>query len=560
MKKLTIALSLILCVVICVFAFSSCGKKKKPAVTNDPGTAATTDRWEILGPEIAAKFSEDQRTFRFEMSGYSDAEKTSKNDKYLAGPDAAGSQETIGQLVYERNTNANRLLGTKVEYVYWDGEKSQYGWGNQAARINEVVQGNDPEAPDLFVNMLYDLNKALLTVSAFKDLWSIPGSYFDFSAKGWMEDWMKSLSFSGDRAYILGSDYFVDIFRNMGVLPFNMTLMDENGAKLATALFGEGNGLSGGETMSARFFDHVENELWTWDSLKKLCEAIYVDTDGDNQTSFGDTLGIITERYSGMSAAIILYASGETLTVSEYEKDENGVEKKVTKISYLPDSTVLGEIFDAVKGVYEADGALTTNSDSGDPGIAEHYNKFARNEVLFADPSLLGTLEDDVFQQMKPYKYSVVPIPKVSVDKKYNTVIHNTADVGAINVRTEKAAMISAYLQYVTEHSQDVKTEFLQTVVKFKTTDYDQGTDRMLELIYDHFVDGRDKAIEDAVDCKGGRSYRFHGMLKDGGFVRGSDYIATAYQASVDAKQSIVDEILTRWNALPTAETEAASE
>ena len=44
MKKLSIALALLLCVVLCVFCFASCGKKKADATTAAPGTtpAGTT--------------------------------------------------------------------------------------------------------------------------------------------------------------------------------------------------------------------------------------------------------------------------------------------------------------------------------------------------------------------------------------------------------------------------------------------------------------------------------------------------------------------------------------
>ena len=59
------------------------------------------------------------------------------------------------------------------------------------------------------------------------------------------------------------------------------------------------------------------------------------------------------------------------------------------------------------------------------------------------------------------------------------------------------AVAISAFLQYCCEHSSNVRNEFLENVTKFKTTIYDQGTDRMLDLIYDSVINGRDKTLED---------------------------------------------------------------
>ncbi|MBO6020390.1 MAG: hypothetical protein J6P88_04300 [Clostridia bacterium] len=445
MKKLTLAISLLLCVVFCVFSFTACSKKnkKKDPEPSNTGTDVTTDRWEVLGPEVKAALSEDARTFTIQLSAFGDAEKTSKNDKYVAGPDEEtvkkGKADSIGLKVYDGNSKAKQLLGVDVTYTYWDDP--ELGWGKQAGKIVTLVTTKADDAPDVFVDMLYDLNMALLSDGVFKDILSLPGSYFDFSSKGWMKEWMDSLSFTGDRAYVLGGDYFMDIFRNMGVLPFNADLMDLNASKLAPALFGED--LAAGESMSQRFFDFVEDGEWTWEALGKLCEAIWVDGGGTaGQSDFNDTLGIIAESYSGMPSALMLYSAG----VSIVQVEKNPV-TGVQTLSYPSESTILGDIFDAVAGVFNGDGALvTTHTGSNDePGVAEHYAKFAENTLLFADPSLLGTLEDDVFQQMEAL-YSVVPLPKVSVDNKYNTVIHNTADVGAINVHVskEKASAISA--------------------------------------------------------------------------------------------------------------------
>ena len=56
MKKLSIALALLLCVVICVFCFASCGKKKKAdATTAAPGTTPTTTESSTTAPGTTAE-------------------------------------------------------------------------------------------------------------------------------------------------------------------------------------------------------------------------------------------------------------------------------------------------------------------------------------------------------------------------------------------------------------------------------------------------------------------------------------------------------------------------
>ena len=563
-------IALLLTLLFFAFALVSCGGKT-PAASTDTATqeqtdptadqttadatgeetvGTTADPWEEIAPNVTI-IAERLRNLRFEISTYGDAEKSSKNKPYIAGPDAVedGVTPAIEQLVYTRNKNADELLGTKIEYVFWDDLR----WAKQAARIIELVQGNAADAPDLFVNGMYDLNKVLLTVGAFRDIRSIRGSFFNFDAEGWMKDWMEDMSFTGDRAYVLGGDYFIDLLRTISVLPFNVDLMDQNAVKLAPAILGEEETLGEDEELSAYFFDLVDTGKWTWDVLGKLCEAIWEDRDGDGQDSIGDRLGILDDTYISMSAAIYCYSNGERLFEVDYIEDPNSRYNGKRWIYYPDSMKVLEDIFDAVSSVYTGRGSLATSapvdgSTPENPGLAYHWTKFAQGETLFAGACVLGTLEDESFQQMHDL-YSVVPLPKVTSDQKYNSLIHDTGDAGAINVNAAplKAKVISAYLQYCAEHSKEIRTEFLQTVTKYKTAVYNQGTDRMLDLIYDNVVGGRDKMIENVV----GGSIKWHEEMKNSGFTYTSSDFVTVYQANYKSKQSVLDGIIRNWYTYP---------
>ena len=582
MKNLSRILALFLCVVLLAFAFASCGKKKDGDATTAPNAAETTktpdasgnssttttttpatttvNAWPSIAEEVG-EISAANRKFLIELDNHSDAERNAANVKYLQGPDAIqeGVTPAIEQLIYERNEAAKALLGLDIEYTLWDD-----AWNAQTDHIKTVVQGNAADAPDLFVNMVFDLNNAIKIDGVFLDIWSINNSYFDFDAKGWMKSWMESYSFTGDRAYVLGSDYFLDMLRAMGVLPFNLDLMDQNSAKLASAILPQGETLSEGEGISAHFFDYVEEGKWTWDTLGKLCQAIWVDTDGDGANSVGDLLGIATDRYSGMPSALIIFSTGEELTETRIIEDPTDPNYGKQWIYLKEDTTAVNAIFDAVKGVFDGQGSFVTaggaaGSTIDSPGIAYLQQKFAEDTLLFAGPTLLGALEMDVFQQMQS-TYSVVPMPKVDAAKDYNTIVHNTADCGAINVHTvpEKARAISAYLQYCTENSGEIREEFLQIVAKYKMTTYDQGTDRMLDLVYENLANSRDKAVEDASMRKSGE--RFHGKMKDNEFVWGSAEVAAWYESARASKQANIDELLTNWYQRPKVESAPAAE
>ncbi len=570
MKKL---ISVLLLLAMLVLALASCGGSKgadattAPAAGTEPGTgapgttagettaAATTEdpKWE----EIAAKVGiimEKDRTLRIELSKHSDAEKTSKNDKYVVGPDEITPGETplIEQMVYERNKAAFDLLQVNVEeYIYWD-----YDWSKQAEQIKTVVQGNASNAPDLFVNMISDLNMATLN-GVFKDVRSIPNAYFDFEANGWMTDYMNSLSLTGDRSYVLAGDYFLDVLRAMGVIPVNITMMDENAVKLASAIIGEDDALGAGEELSARFFDYVEQGKWTWTTLQKLCEAIWVDENGDGQDSITDVLGIVTDNFGGLAHEMYIFsASGDDLFDVRPIEDETSKYNNKDWIYYSQDSTALGKIFDAVAAVHTGKGSMITTGNfqantAEKPGAAYHRMKFAEGTMLTAGTVVLGALEDESFQQMTDI-FTVVPLPKISEDKQYNTVIHTIGDAGAINVNTNprKARVLSAFLQYNCEHSAEIRREFLEIVMKYKTTVYNQGTDRMLDIIYDSVITGRDKMIE---DCIGGNN-RFAIIMRSGNCEVTSSDLASQYQAIITSKQTALDGIIRTWYTLPKVE------
>ncbi len=564
MKRTLGSLLLLLALILLL---ASCGGKTPEKTTGSATTPATftateegtepategvttADKWEDLAPKITM-LAERERKLKIECSEFVTAEKASKNDIYLKGPDAVedGVTSAIQVMVYERNRDADELLGTSVEFVFWN-----YDWGKQAGQIDTVVKGNASDAPDLFVNMLYDLNLELLN-GTFKDIWSIPDSFFDFKTEGWLTAWMENLSFSGDRAYILGSDYFLDAFRAMAVLPFNLSMMDENAAALAPAIVGEEETLGAGEELSARFFDLVETGKWTWDVLGKLCEAIWVDTDGNEQDSIGDRLGIIADEYGGINSGTFIYSCGEQLTEAYFVEDESSPDNGRQRIKYADTSAGLERIFDKVKSVFDGPGSLSTyakfdGATPEEPGVAYHHIKFAERGLLFAGVCLLGGLEDVAFQNMEDV-YSVVPCPKTDVDKSYNSIIHNVADVGAINVHLNprKLKAVTAYLQFCTERSTAIREEFLEIVTKYKTTTYNQGTDRMLDLIYDSILYGRDKTVDDLV---GGQ--RWHSLMKEQHFVVGSDYISTQYASMVSGRQTKLNGHLNTWYTLPKVE------
>ena len=576
MKQRIVSLILILCFVFSVLALTSCNKDNKADATTaqkETATAtqtaeattavATTDKWEELAGNVTM-IAERDRNLKIAIDISRNGVKTSKNDSYVKGPDSVedGITPEIEVLVYERNKKAKELFGLTITYDSW----SEY-YEKQAPKIDTLVKGNAEDAPDLFICLLYDLNLELLNGS-FKDIKSLPGSFFDFETDGWLKTWMENMSLTGDRAYVLGGDYFLELLRSVMVVPFNMDLMDANAVKLAPIILDEGEELGADEELTTYFFDLVDQKKWTFDVLGKLCEAIWVDTDGDQSDSIGDVLGIIADEYGGKTAVGFIYSCDTPMTEAYTIEDESSEYNNKQWIKYAGSSEAAGlnDIFNAVSKVFKSEGSLSTSATHSSntpeaPGKAYHLTKFAQNEVLFLGADLLGDLQNDTIEQMT-YLFSVVPCPKLTPDKttSYNTIIDNTGDAGAINVNSNprKARALSAYIQYCTENSAAIRDQFLQVVTKYKTTTYNQGTDRMLNIIYEGILYGRDKAVDDLFGVID-RQNRWHDLMKHEHHEGDSSYISQKYSSVIQSKQARLDNMLKTWYTLPKVDSSTSN-
>ena len=87
-------------------------------------------------------------------------------------------------------------------------------------------------------------------------------------------------------------------------------------------------------------------------------------------------------------------------------------------------------------------------------------------------------------------------------------------------------------------------------MTKYKTTTYNQGTDRMLDIIYDSVVNGRDKMIE---DCIGGNN-RFFVIMRSGECKVTASDLVSEYKSVIEAKQDALDGIIETWYTLPKVE------
>ena len=90
--------------------------------------------------------------------------------------------------------------------------------------------------------------------------------------------------------------------------------------------------------------------------------------------------------------------------------------------------------------------------------------------------------------------------------------------------------------------------------MKYKYTS-DAGTAEMLDLIYDNIVSVREKALDDLIGAynSDANSLKWHSLLlgKKGGFyTENASQIDTVYSSAIKVKQTVIGQILAKWDAL----------
>ncbi len=571
MKKL---LSAVLLLIMLAALLVSCGGSKEttpkkttpPVTTPEPTTPDPVESmWQSIKTDLEAADA-SLRNFKFQLTDFSEGAYQMKCEEYMQGPDTLQHARTeIDQLVFERNDAAKQALGIgTITYVY-----TTEAWNQQAKVIKaQTDDASNPNAADMFVYTMHDMVTSCFN-SSFRDLASIEGSYFDWEADGWHSSIMSDMSFDREKIYVMASDYFNELWRNMMLLPFNMTMVDGAVDELGPILLPAGETLKQGETLSDYLFALVQEGKWTWDVLAQMCDAIYLDQGIIGEEDAADRMGIYLDQYMGGMAASALYSTAIECLTDGVGKEGTALEGKLVP-TYPSTGEAINEVFIAIGSLLNGDGAWSFSSANG----IDSTTWFGQGLGMTPGMLRLGELEHEDLQAMND-TFSVVPVPLLeegTVDD-YNTYVHNTAALGAFNINSPKFLAMSAYIQYVSENSDAVKDEYLQIVMKFKTTSFNLGTSDMLDLIYSNIDSVREMILDSIL-----RSRKSGTTLQEVGDVRwhmllckdfytlpcsvanGGGGFLDRYESFCSAKQTAMDELMVEWYNLPTAPSATPAE
>ena len=560
MKTRIIAFLMIM--VLLVPTFASCdfiNRITGRGPTNRPGDDPLVEGYPWSKTEIVFSINEDSDTDQLPSS----------SKRYLAGvleESELKDHSRVDDYVEERNDGATETTGISVKYQYLpDG--GNYGWGNNIQYIYRQATGGATDAPDVYVNFVYDMVASSLKGS-FANLYSTTMygadhewsaseyNYFAFednraykdTGKDYMYEYMRSLTLSKHKMYCLSSDYFVDMVRAFFVVPVNIEMLE---TIPMSSNEGDANSDRNGDGKFdiQDFYELVWADEWNYETLATLANAVTRQNGDDDTIDLDDTVGFALGTGSGLPASGMLYTTSITIVKrefngSDYEYSYPNI-KQAANGQFVLDEESEDATFEQLDtftknlaALVDNDGVITVSTDEARvEGYANEpeaiRKKFANNTLLFGGVIVLGGLEHQDYLDMKgegKKGYGIVPVPYYHSDlaegETYLTQIHNNGKIGAISIGTKKFAQCTAYLNYQSTNSNRVLNEYYNQ--KLRQTVQVSGTDQnseMLNYIRSHVRSSFDKAFEDALGAhysaqSAGESEKnkWHTMIKDANF------------------------------------------
>ena len=506
-------------------------------------------------------FDWESGTLSFEMTDHSNGQELPSGCKNWMAGETTGTASMTEQATIERNNTAYQVTKLTINYTYLADNDPNYSWSKNYDRINtEQSKGN---YSDMYCNFVYDLMGASL-LGCFANLkTSQYDNYFSFAgdddygstigdSEGYMYEYMTSLSIDERKMYLVASDYFIDLIRAYYCVPVDIAMLNDLASDDILGL--------GRENTVTDFAQAVEDGKWNYDLLMKYC-AKYGDVNVQS-----DKKGFAIAQHS-LSAAGLLYTTSVRLFTDERKLPGNTFTPDGTNspYSYAETNETFADFALALEELVTASGVVRfTKTDVAGLGsnLLAIREQFTSHKVLFGGVILLGSLEYQDYQNMTigdGEGFMVVPVPlyteyNLATNDKYSTQVHNVGRIGAISVKSTKFAQCSAFLDYQSTHSRNVRDTYynydlLYSVVGGDSTEILEANKKMLDLLRASVITGFDKAYEDSsalfnpnekvTTIDGEKSFinlKWHDIMDQGAYQR-ANTIRTYYSQLKDAKE-----------------------
>ena len=417
----------------------SCGGADTTDETTGTDTQAAGETAEETEPDILAGLSYGGADFHIMTSD------TAISSNYLLEGSGELTGDNVNDAVFQRNLAAEEQLDIKFTYT-----RTDRAWGDVYSEVTQIVLSGD----DTF-DMIVDDQLGMSTASidkVFVDVAALPT--VDLEADYWSGDYMYNLSIDYRSVYLMVGDYFMDVLNHSHALLYNRDMY--------TNLYGDPDAL----------YQMVQDGKWTYDQWITLSEGAYQDINGDGTMDADDTFGMIIGGIGGSSFPFT-YGSD----VPFVSRDESG----------YPTLTMYGDrlllLYDKIYSMFYGSGTYTKYTENGE----DLHQKFMAEGALFISGTQLGDF--GVFRDMEA-EVGIIPYPKLDESQaNYVTVVHDTAEVGAIPISAKDHEMSGAVAHPLCRLTHEtVLPAHYEMALKIKYA-RDNYTSAMIDLIHDGITD-----------------------------------------------------------------------
>ncbi len=419
---------------------AACGgaSTETTAAENGGDTAAAEVAVETE-PDFLAGLSYGGATFHIMTSD------TNISSNYLLEGSGELNGDNVNDAVFQRNLAAEEQLDIKFTYTH-----TERSFGDVYPQITQLVLAGD-DTFDLIVDDQLGMSTASID-GVFVDVAALPT--VDLEEGCWSKEYMYNLSIDYKSVYLMVGDYFMDVLNHSHALLYNRDMY--------TKLYGDPDDL----------YKTVEEGSWTYDKWKELSEGAYQDSNGDGAADPDDIFGMIVGGIGGSSFPFT-YGSD----VPFVSRDASGY----PTLTMYSDRLLL--LYDKIYAMFYGAGTSTKYKENGE----DLHQKFMAEGALFISGAQLGDF--GVFRDMEA-EVGIIPYPKLDeAQSNYVTVVHDTAEVGAIPVSAKNPEMTGAVSHLLCRLTHEtVLPAYYEMSLKIKYA-RDNYTSAMIDLIHDGIMD-----------------------------------------------------------------------
>ncbi len=439
MSRKTKLLCLLLALAMTLPLASCGGASTETTAAENTGDTAAAETVPETEPDFLAGLSYGGATFHIMTSD------TNISSNYLLEGSGELTGDNVNDAVFQRNLAAEEQMDIKFAYTHTERSYSEV-----YPQISQLVLAGD-DTFDLIVDDQLGMSTASID-GVFVDVASLPT--VDLDEDCWSKDYMYNLSIDYKRVYLMIGDYFMDVLNHSHALLYNRDMY--------TKLYGDPDDL----------YKTVEEGTWTYDKWVELSEGAYQDVNGDGAADPDDVFGMIVGGIGGSSFPFT-YGSD----VPFVSRDEAGY----PTLTMYSDRLLL--LYDKIYSMFYSTANSTKYQENGE----DLHQKFMGEGALIISGTQLGDF--GIFRDMEA-EVGIIPYPKLDeAQADYVTVVHDTAEVGAIPVSAKAPEMTGAVSHLLCRLTHEtVLPAYYEMSLKIKYA-RDNYTSAMIDLIHDGIMD-----------------------------------------------------------------------